>query len=130
MANKKHHEVTDKSKENLKPFNKITKEEQRKKASMGGKASGKVRAEKKTMKQMLDYLLEKEITNSKGETASTLEAISISIIKKAMGGDVRAYEVIRDTIGQKQAEVVKLQRNEPVDIEELKKLKAEIEMDE
>ena len=46
-------------------------------------------------------LLEKEITNKAGEKATTQEAISVSLIKKAMSGDVRAFEVIRDTIGEK-----------------------------
>ena len=61
---------------------------------------------RKTMKEMLEILLDKEITNNKGETATTLEAISVSLIKKAMSGDVRAFEVLRDTIGQKPTDKV------------------------
>ena len=53
------------------------------------------------MKEMLDYLLTKEIENKKGEKASTLEAISVSMIKQALNGNVKAFEVIRDTIGEK-----------------------------
>lgn len=55
----------------------------------------------KTMRETLEILLAKEITNKAGETATTREAISVSLIKKAMSGDVRAFEVIRDTIGEK-----------------------------
>lgn len=78
-----------------------TREELRKQCSEGGKKSGQVRRAKKTMKQMLDYLLEKEVVNQKGEKASTLEAISVSLIRQAMNGNTKAFEVIRDTIGEK-----------------------------
>lgn len=91
--------------ENLIPFNELTEEEQRKIAQKGGQKSGKVRKAKKTMRQMLDYLLEKEIKTNKGDM-TTLEAIMVSMIAKASKGDVRATEFIRDTIGQKPNEKV------------------------
>ena len=56
---------------------------------------------RKTMKEMLDYLLEKEITNKAGEKASTQEAITVALIKEALKGNVKAWEIIRDTIGEK-----------------------------
>ena len=93
--------------ENLIPFNELTEEEQRKLAQKGGQKSGEVRKAKKTMKQMLDYLLEKEIKTNKGDM-STLEAIMVSMIAKASKGDVRATEFIRDTIGQKPTEKTEL----------------------
>lgn len=61
---------------------------------------------KKTMREMLDYLLSKEITNKNGEKATTLEAVMVATIKKALTGDTRATEFIRDTIGQKPIEKV------------------------
>lgn len=92
-----------KREDNLKYIKKgqLSNEEAKKRGSKGGKKSVEVRRAKKTMKEMLDYLLEKEITNTKGEKASTLEAISVSLIKQAMSGNTKAFEVIRDTIGQK-----------------------------
>ena len=92
--------------ENLKPFDTLTENEQREIRSKGGKRSGEVRRAKKTMKEMLDYLLEKEITNKAGEKASTLEAISVSMIKQALNGNVKAFEVIRDTIGEKNIDTI------------------------
>jgi hypothetical protein len=86
--------------DNLIPFNELTEEEQRKLAQKGGQKSGEVRKAKKTMREMLDYLLEKQIKTNKGDM-STLEAIMVSMIAKASKGDVRATEFIRDTIGQK-----------------------------
>ncbi len=93
---------------NLQPIQKgqLSREEAKTRGSKGGKKSGEVRRAKKTMREMLEYLLEKEITNNKGEKATTLEAISVRLIKKAMTGDVRAFEVVRDTIGQKPTEKV------------------------
>lgn len=68
---------------------------------------------KKSMKDMLDYLLVKEITSQSGEKASTQEAISISLIKQALKGNIRAYEVIRDTIGEKPVEVQEVTNKTP-----------------
>lgn len=82
-----------------------TSEEAREIGRKGGQKSGEVRKAKKTMRQMLDYLLEKEIKTNKGEM-STLEAIMVSMIAKASKGDVRATEFIRDTIGQKPSDKV------------------------
>lgn len=77
-----------------------TEAEAREKGRNGGIKSGEARRAKKTMRDMLDYLLEKDITTKKGDI-STLEAIMVSMIAKASKGDVRAAEFIRDTIGQK-----------------------------
>lgn len=91
--------------ENLKPVQ--TESEAREKGRNGGIKSGEVRRAKKTMKAMLDYLLEKEIENKKGEKASTQEAISVALIKQALSGNVKAFEVIRDTIGETPKQEVK-----------------------
>ena len=86
--------------DNLIPNSERSPTELREMAANGGKKSGEVRRNKKTMRDMLDYLLEKDITTKKGDI-STLEAIMVSMIAKASKGDVRAAEFIRDTIGQK-----------------------------
>ena len=80
-----------------------TAEEAREKGRNGGIKSGEARRAKKTMRDMLDYLLEKEIKTNKGDM-TTMEAIMVSMIAKASKGDVRATEFIRDTIGQKPAD--------------------------
>lgn len=38
---------------------------------------------------------------------NTQEKMSVALLKKATSGDIKAYEVIRDTIGEKQAEKLK-----------------------
>ena len=80
-----------------------TSDEAREIGKKGGIKSGEARRAKKTMREMLDYLLEKEIKTNKGDM-TTLEAIMVSMIAKASKGDVRATEFIRDTIGQKPTE--------------------------
>lgn len=88
--------MNEESLKNLKKGKQFSKDYQ---PSPEAKSQGQKNA--KTFRDMLEILLEKEITNKAGEKATTQEAISISLIKKAMSGDVRAFEVIRDTIGQK-----------------------------
>ncbi len=95
MAKKR--EMNENSLKNLKKFSKEYQPTPEKKSKGQLKAS----KERKTMKAMLDYLLEKEITNNKGKKATTLEALMIACVKKAMTGDIKANEFIRDTIGQK-----------------------------
>ena len=94
MANKRGQ--NEESKKNLLKGKKFSKENQ---PSPEAKSAGKQR--RKSMKEMLDYLLEKEITNKQGEKATTLEAITLSLIKQGLNGNVKAFEVIRDTIGKK-----------------------------
>ena len=81
--------------QNLKPFNEMTEKEQREIAKKGGKASGKARAKRKTLKEELILLL------SQGNTQ---EKLSLSLIQQALDGNVKAFETIRDTIGEKPKE--------------------------
>ena len=93
--------------DNLKPFNSNqSREEAKKNGRKGGKKSGEVRRQKKTMREMLDYLLEKELTSKSGEKATTLEAMMTAMIKQGLSGNVKAVEFIRDTTGQKPTEKV------------------------
>lgn len=93
--------------DNLKPFNSNqSREEAKKNGRKGGKKSGEVRRQKKTMREMLDYLLEKELTSKNGEKATTLEAMMTAMIKQGLNGNVKAVEFIRDTTGQKPTEKV------------------------
>ncbi len=90
--------------ENLIPLNKRTKEEQRAITTAGGIASGESRRARKTLKEELLLLL------SEGDTQ---KSVSVALLKKAMDGDVRAFEVLRDSIGEKPVDKVE---NKNVDI--------------
>lgn len=81
---------------------KLTAEE----ASRGGKASGEARRRKRDLRKALEALLEKDFKNAQGNNISGAEAIAIKQFEKAMTGDTRAFEVIRDTAGQKPVDKV------------------------
>lgn len=79
---------------------KLTAEE----ASKGGKRSVEVRREKKNLKRAIEIILEKEYTDKNGNVLSGTEAVATKLFEKAMKGDVKAFEVLRDTAGQKPVE--------------------------
>lgn len=87
--------------ENLKPVTQRSKAEAREISRKGGIKSGEARRAKKTMREMLKYLLEQDIQNSKGEKKTTLEAVMVAQLKQALKGDTKAATFIRDTIGEK-----------------------------
>ena len=89
--------------ENLKPFNKLTVNEQRLIAKQGGKKSGIVRLEKRKMREILEILLSQDLKQS-GMLKSTKEAIMVQVVKKALSGDLKAVEFIQNTIGEKPIE--------------------------
>ena len=98
--------------ENLVSLADRTTEEQREIARKGGKASAKSRAARKTLKEELLLLL------AQGDTQAR---ISLSLIQEAMDGNTKAFEVIRDTIGEKPKE------NVDVNVTDSKKFKDVVE---
>jgi hypothetical protein len=68
--------------------------------SKGGKASAEARRKKRDLRQAIEILLETDIKGKNGEIKSGAEAIAIAQFQKALKGDTRAFEVIRDTSGQ------------------------------
>lgn len=116
-------------------------EEARAIGAKGGIASGKARREKKKMKETLETLLAlqlkegvaadiesvKSIAALNGKNISVQEAIMLVQIQKAIKGDTRAAEFVRDASGNKVAEAVTVNGtvNNPfagLTTEELKKL--------
>ena len=99
--------------ENLKPMNKRTKSERREIAKKGGEKSGKKRRERKELRELFDVFLNMdapqkmknkvqeilpELTNDR---LSLKAGLVICMIEKIMAGDTKAFEVMRDTIGEK-----------------------------
>lgn len=80
-------------------------EEQRERARRAGIKSGEVRRERKTLREELLVILGEEITGAKGKTTFQ-HAMTAALAKQALRGNVKAYEVIRDTIGEKPSEKV------------------------
>ena len=89
--------------QNLKPSEyKLSQEE----AKKGGIKSGETRRRKRDLKLAIQVLLETDIKGKNGEIKSGAEAIAIAQFQKALKGDTRAFEVLRDTAGQKPVEKV------------------------
>lgn len=76
--------------QNLQPVR--TKKEAREKGRNGGIKSGEARRARKTFKEELLLLLANGDTQNK---------ISLALLQKAMNGDTKAFEVLRDTVGEK-----------------------------
>lgn len=92
--------------QNLNPFGTLTESEQRAISSKGGIASGEARRNKKLLRECLEILLEKEMKGKNGETMSGAEALATKLFAEAMKGNVKAFEVLRDTAGQKPVEKI------------------------
>lgn len=117
--------------ENLIPMNKRTKEEQREIATKGGIESGKVRRERKKMREQAELLLslpfqDIEIVDQNGNVKSLLEefkstsgikdgqeidnqmAMLIAMWKQALNGgasSVQAFNSLRELVGEKQTDI-------------------------
>lgn len=78
-------------------------EDARELGAKGGRKSGEARRKKKELRERLEILLARK--TGRMETA---DAISLALIEKALAGDVRAFEVIRDTLGEKPASRIEM----------------------
>lgn len=74
----------------------------------GGKNSKAKQAIRKTLREeLLSVLTDMKIPEkSTGKEVPVQEALSVSLIRSALNGNVKAYEIIRDTIGEKPTESV------------------------
>lgn len=96
---------------------KLTAEEQ----SMGGKRSAEVRREKRELRKALEILMEQEITDKKGNIKTGTEAMALAVFQKALKGDIKAFEVVRDTVGQKPIEKVQVAEVDQATIDEVER---------
>lgn len=104
--------------ENLKPKDSNqSREEAKKNGKKGGVASGKARRERKAMREQLEMLLtlplknknlKKQITNLgiASDDVDNQMAMTIALYQEAMRGNTKAYELIRDTLGEKPIEQI------------------------
>lgn len=88
------------NKENLKPKKTLSPEEAKKLGAAGGRKSGESKRARKKLKEELELLLEMQAKGDK----TYQEQIVMALVKKAQKGDTKAFEVIRDTIGEKPVE--------------------------
>lgn len=93
--------------QNLIPFNKRTKSEQREYAKKGGQKSGEVRRKRKAMQEQMEMLLtlpfksKKQLNFMKDlgieeEEIDNQMALIVALYGKALKGDVQAFNTIRE----------------------------------
>ena len=106
----------------------MTPEQRRECGRKGGIASGESKRKKKAIRETLDVLLAmpvkagkyadiesiKNFASLKGKNINVQEAMVISMLQRAMKGDVKAAEWIRDTAGQRPVDNVNMNMNLPV----------------
>ena len=101
--------------QNLVPFtSEQSHEEAVKNGRKGGIASGEARRNKKKLRDCLDYLLEKvdnRVLDESGNPMSGAEQLAYNLFVKALtetdtAKSAKAFEVLRDTAGQKPVEKV------------------------
>lgn len=88
----------------------LSPKEAREQGRKGGKASAAKRAERKTFREGLLLLLNEPLKDKSGAVTdkTTQDAVIAGLVKRAISGDVRAAEFIRDTIGEKPVQDVKV----------------------
>ena len=105
--------------QNLRPGEyQLTLEEQKR----GGIASGEARRRKRDIRRALEELLEKDYLDKNGRSLSGAEAIAVKQMEKALKGDTRAFEVVRDSAGQKPVEHIMVSEVDPAIIDEVERL--------
>ena len=88
--------------QNLKPFVKgeLSSEEAARRGRNGGKKSGEARRKRKAFAEAFDTLLERNFTDHNGNQLQGVEAIAAKVFQQAMNGDLKAIQIIRDTVGE------------------------------
>lgn len=92
---------------NAPPINEWAKnnpEKAKKSRSSGGKNSSKKRKENRDIRQYLELLLSMDLTTKTGEKMSGAQAMATKAFQEAIKGDWKAWELVRDTAGQKPVE--------------------------
>jgi hypothetical protein len=91
--------------ENLVSLADRTTEEKREIAVKGGKASGKVRQEKKTMRETLRLMLEEVPKDNNPYGLSYKQLATLGLIKGSIEGNNANYKTIMETIGEIETEL-------------------------
>lgn len=102
--------------QNLRPI-KLTHEEAMENGRKGGKASGKARRERRALRELMEMRLEGSV-EYKGEVVTRKDVMAARAIDMLTDPDardkmsasefVRAFEMVRDTLGEKPSEKVEV----------------------
>lgn len=95
----------------------LTPEQRRKNASKAGKASAKKRQQNKTFKEIINKFLDGQVTDDRlkeqmvefgfaDNKVSNKSCAVFALWKEAIKGNTKAFELMRDTIGEKPIEQI------------------------
>lgn len=98
----------------------LTVDEQR----AGGVASGIARRKKKDFREACLALLETEMTDTEGNLVTGYDVVVSSLFTQAKAGNVKAFEALRDTAGQKPVEKLVVADVDPSVINEVESMVA------
>ena len=82
-------------------------------ASRGGQRSGETRRRRKAMREAFDELLSREFTDKEGNTTDGVTALVTRVYQKALKGDMRAVQFIRDTVGEMPVQKIEVDTIDP-----------------
>lgn len=97
---------------------KLTVDELRK----GGRKSGEARRAKKSLREAMQILMDADLTGKDGKTMTGTEAMAAKAFQAALKGDWKAWELARDTAGQKPVERVMVADVDKSVIDEVEKM--------
>ena len=96
-----------------------TSSEARENGKKGGIASGEARRAKKSLREAMQILMDADLTGKDGKTMTGTEAMAAKAFQAALKGDWKAWELVRDTSGQKPVDKVMVADVEPTVIAEV-----------
>ena len=88
----------------------------------GGIASGEARKAKKSLREAMQILMDADLTGKDGKTMTGTEAMAAKAFQAALKGDWKAWELVRDTAGQKPVDKVMVADVEKTIIDEVEKM--------
>ena len=108
--------------ENLRPIKTLSREEAKKRGTKGGKASVKAKRQRKQLKELFKSMLATSIPQEdlkekiktmgfKDEEENYNTLLGMTTLNEALKGNIKAVEMIRDTIGEKPKEEVAIEVN-------------------
>lgn len=114
---------------NLRPFGPNdgrTDEERRLICQKGGRASGKSKRRKKMLREcfeaLLDIEMEDDCDEGEKQKYTGVELMAKKAFEAALAGDWKAWQLVRDTCGQKPSEKMVMSEVDPAIIAEIERI--------
>lgn len=68
------------------------------------KKSAAAKRKRKELRKAFEILLTSKVTTPEGQKLSGTEALAWTVFQKALAGDLKAFELIRDSVGERPVE--------------------------